>query len=302
MLSTKDNSIFSQRFSKASLLILQHFPHPHQIIKLGTKRLANFLSKHNTKLGIDTAKQIVDTAKISLTKPVSELEQDISALHHHLKCFHLYTQIINDLDNEIASLLIQTPGTYLLSVDGVSVTYAAYFTAEVGDINRFTYANQIISFAGTCSRKFQTAEFEAQNLRISRKGSKFLRSTINQLALALNTWSPKFRDYYTKKYLENPEKPGRARIATGNKFVKVAFALMKQEQLFKPIGLSFDEKIYYNKLWDKIIRKLSKFNVSNVISENNYLIKIKKQIENNYGLSLTTEIMDGKGYCHKTCG
>jgi transposase len=292
----KDNSIFSQRFSKASLLILQHFPHPVQIIKLGVKRLANFLSKHNTKLGTETAQKIVSAAEVSLYKPIDELQQDIFALQAHIKCYLLYKQLIDELEQQMTLLLIQTPGIYLLSVDGVSVIHAANFTAEVGNIDRFAFANQIISFAGTCSRKFQTAEYEAQNLHISRKGSKFLRVSLNQTALSLNSWSPKFHDYYTKKYLENPDEPGRARIATGNKFVKLAFALMKSEQLFKPIGFYFDEKIYYNNLWNKIVRKLDKFNISNaVIPENNYLIKIKKHIEDNYGLSLTTEFMNGKG-------
>jgi len=293
----KDNSIFSKRFSKASLLILQHFPHPVQIIKLGVKRLANFLSKHNTKLGIETAQKVVSAAKDALYKPIDELKQDIFALQSHIRCYTLYERLVDELEQQIALLLIQTPGTYLLSIDGISVIHAANFTAEVADINRFAFANQIISFAGTCSRKFQTAQYEAQNLPISRKGSKFLRSTLNQTALSLNTWSPKFHDYYTKKYLENPDKPGRARIATGNKFVKLAFALMKHEQLFRPTNDSLDEKTYYSNLWYKIIRKLGKFNLSDSFTlENNYLAKIKKQLEIKYALSLTTEIEDGKGY------
>ena len=259
--------------------------------------MANFLSKHNTKLGIETAQKVVSAAKDALYKPIDELKQDIFALQSHIRCYTLYERLVDELEQQIALLLIQTPGTYLLSIDGISVIHAANFTAEVADINRFAFANQIISFAGTCSRKFQTAQYEAQNLPISRKGSKFLRSTLNQTALSLNTWSPKFHDYYTKKYLENPDKPGRARIATGNKFVKLAFALMKHEQLFRPTNDSLDEKTYYSNLWYKIIRKLGKFNLSDSFTlENNYLAKIKKQLEIKYALSLTTEIEDGKGY------
>ena len=196
-------------------------------------------------MGDEHAKKIISAANDSLTKPLTELSQDIFALKSHIKCYHMYNQIIEELEQEIATLLIQTPATYLLSVDGISVVFAAEFTAEVGNIHRFAYANQIISFAGTCSKKFQTAEYEAQNLHISRKGSKFLRSTLNQIALALNAWSEPFHNYYTKKSLEKPNKPGIARIATGNKFVKLAFALTKYEQLFRPKGLLLDEKSYY---------------------------------------------------------
>lgn len=286
----KDNSIFSDNWGKASLLLLQHYPHPQKIIQLGENRLARFFRKNNTKLGDATAQKVISAARDSLYKPFNELNMDIFALKSHIQCFHLYNHIIHDLEQEIASLLVQTPGAYLLSVDGVSVIYASEFTGEVGDINRFAYANQIISFAGTCSRVFESAEYQAQGLPISRRGSKFLRSTLNQLALALNTWCRPFHDYFTKKELQKPDKPGIARIATGNKFVKLAFALMKYQQLYKPPGLLVDEKDYYIKLWSKITRKLSGFDLSNISAENNYLFKIKKYIEEKYELTLTTKL------------
>jgi hypothetical protein len=268
---------------------LQHYPHPQKIIQLGEKRLAHFLRKNNTKLGDETAHKIITAARDSLTKPLTELSMDIFALKSHIQCLLLYNKIINDLEQEIARLLIQTPGTYLLSVDGISVIYAAEFTSEVGDINRFAYANQIISFAGSCSRIFESAEYHAEGLPISARGSKFLRSTLNQIALALNTWCPPFHNYYTKKSIEKSDKPGIARIATGNKFVKLAFALMKHEQLYKPPGPLLNEKNYYTNLWNKITKKLSEFDLSNVPVENNYLLKIKKYIETKYDTTLTTE-------------
>jgi len=275
----KDNSIFSDKWGKASLLLLQHYPHPHKVIQLGADKLARFFRKNNTKLGDDTANKVIAAAKNSLTKPVSELNMDIFALKAHIQCLNLYNQLIEDLQQEMACLLVQTPGTYLLSVDGISVIFASDFTAEVGDIHRFAYANQIISFAGSCTKVFESSEYQAQGLPISGRGSKFLRTTLNQIALSLNAWSEPFHNYYTKKYFEKPDKHGIARIATGNKFVKLAFALMRHEQLYRPKGILLDEKSYYSNIFDKITRKLSKFDLSNVNPENNFLLKIKKQIE-----------------------
>ncbi|PJB21995.1 MAG: hypothetical protein CO114_02385 [Euryarchaeota archaeon CG_4_9_14_3_um_filter_38_12] len=286
----KDAPIFSDRWGKASMLLLERYPHPHRIIRLGEERLARFLRKNNTKLGIDSAHKIIDAAKDSLTKPLSELHMDIFALKSHIKCLNLYNETIAQLEQEIACLLVQTPGIYLLSIDGISVIFAGEFTAEVGDINRFAYANQIISFAGSCSKVFESAEYQAQGLHISGRGSKFLRSTLNQVALALNAWCEPFHLYYTNKALQKPDKPGIARIATGNKFVKLAFALMKYEQLYKPRGLLLDEKNYYSNLWSKIIRKLSGFNLTNISQENNYLLKIKKYLEEKYALTLSTKL------------
>ena len=282
----KDNSIFSDKWGKASLLLLQHYPHPHQIIRLGEKRLTQFLRKHNTKLGEETSHKIISAAKNCLTKPQEELKMDIFALNAHIKVLLIYQEIIPQLQQEIASLLIQTPGIYLLSVDGISLIYASEFTGEVGDITRFAYAQQIISFAGSSSRKFSSAEYQAENLPITRFGSAFLRTTLNQIALSLNAWCDPFHHYYTKKALEKKDKPGIARIATGNKFVKLAFALMKKEQLYRPKGLLLDEKSYYLDVWKKILTKLDGFDFSQVPPETNYLLKIKKQLQQQYGLRL----------------
>ncbi len=298
----KDNSIFSDRWGKASLLMIEHYPHPQHIIRLGENRLARFFRKHNTKLGTKTATKVLSAANNSIPKPADELQMDIYALKAHLRTYKLYKELISDLEQEIACLLVQTPGTFLLSVSGISITYASEFTAEVGDINRFAYANQIISFAGTCPRIFESAEYQAQHLPISKRGSGFLRTSLNQIALDLNKWLPPFHEYYSRKAIENPGKKGIARTATGNKFVKLAFALMKRQQLYRPIGIVLDEKAYYCSLWDKILGKLSRFDLSSVPMDNNFLLKIKKHMEANYGMTLTLQSQDRKGYRHFCCG
>jgi len=284
----KDDSVFSQRFGKASLLLLEHYPYPKKITLLGEKRLSRFLRKNNTKLGEETAKKIVQKAMDCLSKPEEELEMDILSLRCHIKVLYQYEEVIQTLEKEIALLLLQTPGTYLLSIPGIGVEYASQFTAEVGDIRRFAYANQIICFAGICSRVFESSEYEAKGLPMTKMGSKFLRTTLNQIALSLNAHCNPFRSYYQRKREEKKDRPGIARIATGNRFVKLAFALMRKEELYRPRDL-VDEKKYYVQLWKKILEKLEKIDL-NLLPKENYLIKIKKEIEDKYGLKLSLEI------------
>lgn len=285
----KDDSIFSQRWGKGSLLVIEHYPHPGQVMRLGEERLARFLRKNNTKLGTDTSKKIVGAAKDCLAKPVEEMDIDILSLKSHIACLKDYGEIINRLERETAILLLQTPGTYLLSIPGISVTHASQFTGEVGDIRRFAYANQIISYAGSCPRVFESAEYQAKGLPISRRGSKFLRSCLNQAALVLNKWCQPFHIYYTRKCTEKNDRPGIARIATGNKFAKLAFALMKNEVLYRSQGLLLDEKTYYAGVWKKILKKLEKFDLS-TLPQPNYLLKIKSWIEEKYGVALPLKV------------
>jgi len=138
----KDDSIFSERWGKGSLLVIERYPTPKRILRLGEARLARFLRKNNTKLTDRTARKIISAARCTLVS-CNPLEQtmDIFALRSHLKVYRLYQEIIMSLENEIAHLLVQSPGVYLLSIPGISVTYAAEIIAEIGDISRFAYAS-----------------------------------------------------------------------------------------------------------------------------------------------------------------
>lgn len=286
----KDDTIFSDKWGKASLLLLEHYPTPQMVLRLGEKRLARFLRKNNTKMTEKTARKIISAANVALTRGREEQTMDILALKSHLKAYRLYQEIISNLENEIAHLLVQTPGTYLLSIPGISVIYAGEFTGEIGDISRFAYANQIISIAGTCSRTDQSGEHNPQHLPISKRGNKFLRTILNQGGLSLNAWCPDFHTYYIRKREEKTDRPGIARTATGNKYAKLSFALMKHEALYRP--RSFDSlvqspKDYYLSVYGEILRKLKAFSSEKILPKNNYLEKIKQKLEKEYAINLS---------------
>jgi len=287
----KDDSIFSDPWGKGSLLVIERYPTPQMLLRLGEDRLARFLRKNNTKLTLKTARKIISAARCALTRSPEDQVMDILALKCHLKTYQLYKQIIARIEDEIAHLLVQTPGVYLLSVPGISLIYAAEITAEIGNINRFAYANQVISLAGTCSKRNQSGEYDPQGLPISKRGNKFLRTSLNQAALSLNAWCEDFHTYYARKAQEKADKPGIARTATGNKFAKLAFALMKHESLYLPRTLknlaAANLKDCYLATYGKILDKLNHFSSKKILPGNNYLEKIQKKLEKEYGLDLS---------------
>jgi len=230
----KANSIFSEKWGKGSLLFVKHYSTPQQATRLGVKRLAAFFRKHNTKLTMDTASKIIQLAKITPARPPEVMESDIKALKANIQVLETLSSAILDQKKQMVKYLIQTPGTYLLSVPGIGIVYASDFTAEAGDIHRFAYANQIISLAGTAPGKHQSGELDKSNLKTSRKGRKLLRMTVNQIALSLDNNCPEYHKYYSRKLYEYKGISGKARTATANKFIKLAFAMMKSETLYFP--------------------------------------------------------------------
>lgn len=285
-----DEEIFSNHWGKASLLLLEHYPHPEQVRLLGVEKLVTFLKKHNTKLGLETAEALVEAAKNSLHRPLKETESHCLALKCLLRSFRTLSENIEELEREMARLLMQTPGLYLLSVPGISALFAAELVGEVGNIGRFSHPGQIMSFAGTVPYVSQSAEYESQGLPLTKKGAKGLRPLLNQIALSLNTHCPQFRGYYQVKHLQKSDRPGIAKIATGNKFIRLAFCLMKQEKLFVPEGFDpslMDLKEQQLSAFEEVQAKLKRNGLkpADLLGvEPNYFTKIKAKLEEIYGV------------------
>jgi len=157
--------------------------------------------------------------------------------------------------------LIQTPGIYLLAIPGISIVYASDFTAEVGNIQRFAYAKQISSLAGTAPRKAQSGQRDANHLPTSHKGKTLLRTTLTQIALSLNAHCPQDTRYSENKHRHYQDTPGKARTATANKFVRLAFALRKKAHLYTPNTLNplSPERQDEQQVWENLQRKLEPY-------------------------------------------
>jgi transposase len=279
------DSVFSDKWGKASLLFVENYSTPQQVTRLGVKRLAAFFRKHDTKLGMDTAKKIIQLAKITPARPLEEMESDIKALKAHIHVLRALMLAISEQKKQMVKFLVQTPGTYLLSVPGIGIVYASDFTAEVGDIHRFAHARQITSLAGTAPRKHQSGEVDKTNLSTSHKGKNYLRVTVNQMALSLNSHCPEYHSYYSKKHFQYKDASGKARTATANKFIKLAFALMRNETLYYPRTGNplMIEKEYYQGVWDKMKPKLAPY-LCDHIPQDNYLTKIQSELEEKYDI------------------
>jgi transposase len=281
-----DNSIFSDKWGKGSLLFVKHYSTPQQATRSGAKRLTSFFRKHNTKLTADTARKIIELARITPARPPDVMESDVKALKANIQVLETLACVIAQQKKQMVKFLLQTPGVYLLSVPGIGIVYAADFTGEAGDIHRFAYAGQVISLAGTAPGKHQSGEVDKGNLSTSHRGRKLLRMTVNQIALSLDNNCPEYSAYYSKKRYQYQDAPGKARTATANKFIKLAFSMMKNETLYYPrtINPLVSEKDYYQSVWVKMRKKLTPY-LSDEIPRDNYLTRIQHQLEELYGIN-----------------
>lgn len=255
-------------------------------------------SRKTDELDLGTIANVLIHNKGSVTKlkhdlqyklMYDELEIDLLVLAKYLKLLKELDSFIQELEQQIVKLFIQTPGVYLLSIPSVSLIYAAEYIAEIGDPSRYQHYRQIINLAGAASQIYASGEYAAEGLPISKHGNKFLRTTINQLGNSLKCQGSKGCPYFaafSQRLLDRGKHPRSVNFAVGAKFVRVSLPMLKQEAFFRPptvrAYLNLDEKPFMIACYKTILKKLSNFSSDNLVSEDNYLAKIKKNIESKY--------------------
>ncbi|WP_428910113.1 transposase [Niallia sp. Krafla_26] len=136
------------------------------------------------------------------------------------------------IEKEIEKELLQTDGRLLLTVPGIGVVTAAEFYSELGDISQYDNAGQLIKKAGTNPIIIQSGGTQGYYGRISKQGNRHLRFMVYTVGKCLAQHNKDLRPYYEK--LKAKGKHARkAFIALGNKFIRIAFSMLKNRKPYE---------------------------------------------------------------------
>ncbi len=228
----QSKDIFSKFWCSASLLLMENYPLPTQIISLGEKRLKNFLLKHNIHLTQFSIKSLFSAARNAITLSEEDLQIHLLNLQIKLQDLKRANENIRLFAIKQAEFLVRTPAVLLLSIPYINVPSASEYAAEVGPLTDFRHARQIIKKAGTNPAKYQTGKFVATGVPITREGMSNLRNILMLIAnnLTQNKYFKNWYDAFTAKGKDN----NLAKVALGNKFIRISFAMMRAGCLFNP--------------------------------------------------------------------
>ncbi|MGE7823695.1 IS110 family transposase, partial [Paenibacillus sp. NPDC093718] len=137
---------------------------------------------------------------------------------------------LKHLEKRIQELSVGMPEAELLrTIPGVGEKLAATLVAELGDIQQFENAKQLVAYAGLDPGVFSSGKFTSSSNRITKRGSKRLRRALFlsvQCSLRRSDCS-KLKLYYDKKKKEG--KPYKvAVIACANKLLHHIYAILKK--------------------------------------------------------------------------
>lgn len=119
----------------------------------------------------------------------------------------------------------------LMSIPGIGEVTALTWVLELGDINRFSRINQLVSYCGLCSAQKESAGKEIRG-PISKKRNKHLQTVLIEAAKLAPRWSPQLAEVHKRELLKGNR--NRATLAVARKLVAYMFAVDKKQQRFVP--------------------------------------------------------------------
>ena len=209
--------------------ILMEYPHPEIIRHKRLDTVAKFIEKHTCHKEAFSLKQ-AKALKEYAENCASSCGKKSYLVSQFSNVIHTLNSQIKHLDSvldEIIEIAKKLPNYEIIkSIPGI--------VAEIGDIERFNNASQLVAYAGIDPAIYQSGQISGLHLKISKKGNKKLRSL---LYLAVSCMIKTNRetvivDFYKKKKASGI-KPKAALVASMNKTLRIIHSLCKNGCLFK---------------------------------------------------------------------
>jgi len=124
---------------------------------------------------------------------------------------------------------------FITTIPGVATITGALIIGEIGDIHRFNSSSQLLAFAGLDPSIYESGDFKSKKCRISKRGSRYLRSAIftsTKVACIGKTKDNQFKQKYNRKMAEGKHHYSAVCNVSKN-MINTVFALMKTKEDFR---------------------------------------------------------------------
>lgn len=173
--------------------------------------------------------------KILATR-IQELPETIAlGANLELNAIEFYNQAIDELDRRMAGLACDDDNIRLLmSIAGISYYSGFVIMSEIGCIERFSSAKQLVGYAGLAPRLSQSGKTQPRLGPISKGGRSRLRWMVVECANSASRYNAKIQKLYwrVKKRSGNANK---AKVAAGRKLLTLCYHILKTGQPYSEV-------------------------------------------------------------------
>lgn len=254
---TRKPTPFSDLFGATSRHILSEYATIDELAAMPLDDLADILDRigrHRFSDVTDNAQRLKRAAAQSypplpcLVEPINVI---LDSLLAHIR--FLETEL-EKLDPLIEAMLVDVPGaSYLRSVNGLGLVYTAGLLAEIQDPHRFLRGHKrdkagnlcpktkhdaqasLARFVGLWWPRADSGEFQAQDRRLPKTGNHYARYYFVEGANSLRRHNAEYAAFYQRKFDQSlKHKHWRATVLTARKLVRLVFALLHDEEMYRP--------------------------------------------------------------------
>jgi len=222
--------VFCSLYGNASLEILVKYSTPDMLSKARIDALSRLIHKASKgHHGHDTAVKIRALAKNTIGDFRNVFDFEVRFL---IKRIRLLQSQIKEYTLKIKEMMIEHC-PQILTIPGIGYVTGAIIIGEIGDISRFKSPYQLLAYAGLDPCVYQSGNYDADNVSISKRGSRYLRWAMHIASSIIIHNDFVFNAYYTKK-----RKEGKHHfVALGHvskKLIRVIFHILKYDTAFIP--------------------------------------------------------------------
>ena len=236
--SREDKKPFSDLFGAASRAVIQEFASIEEVAAMPLDALVEFIDVHGKRRFPDpanNARLLQQVAQDSYPLPQA-LQLPINmVLNLSLKQISALENQEERLNAAIAERIATIPNT-LQTIPGFGPVFVAGILAEIGNPKRFNYdESKVAKFAGFKWRQTGSADFTADETRMTRTGNPYLRYYFCEAAVAVQRCDSDYSAYFQRKFKEvRTHQHKRAMVLTARKLVRLVMRLLATNQPYHP--------------------------------------------------------------------
>lgn len=219
-------SLFSNIYCSSCIAILKEYQTPGKIAKARKSKIASLIHGR-CRCTVD---QIIEAAKSSVGLSndfyAFQLLDAIEEMEHLQRRIEKYNVQIKEYVDELCP--------ELLTIPGVGYVTAGLIAGEIRDINRFHSVDSLIAYAGIDIEPYESGKYKAGHRAPSKKGSRYLRYALFQVARVIWQHDPVFKAYFEKKSSEGKH----YYVVLGHiekKLVRVIYSILKNKSSYIPV-------------------------------------------------------------------
>lgn len=224
------NQLFKSKYGTVYMTVLKNFGSADKIAKADLRSLRKCfdVKGRGSRIAL-TAEKLKEAAKASVG--FSSIAEELN-IKHLAAQIELINEQIAEIDKKIEEFSLET-NSPILSMPGISHFSGTSILAELGEIRNYDKVSKVIKMAGVAPREYESSQYRAEHMAITKKGSTYLRKTLYQIITPVIRYNPVFKRFYD---LKRSQGKGH-RCAQGHcvrKLLRVIYHLLITNQQFDP--------------------------------------------------------------------